>query len=494
MSTVTPSTSNIERSTNFISKNAQAKNQASNPIASAFAALMMSVEDIEAPASTDASTQLTDNGRDSTAIDQDISPKSPGDIGQAALMGLLNWQALAASEKSDQVATGNVASPDGTAPNFLVNLPTAQTDPSKLSKWALDGSTGNAPAINASPFAQGSAIASSQATVPIPAGLGPEQLPGATSGSTPGIDVSGMSPTVGSAATESVSMAASASPYSHIEALASGVDRTSVAKARMGTSRNQLPTGAPITKTGAGTTLQSLASSGKAPETDVQPRATVDLVARAATEVATKTTEDNVPANDNASIKQDGLRLAAQTGTPGAEQMQTVDHTPDAPLQTETAPLTGMDQNELTDIMDNLSGQIAYWAAQGSQRASLTVGSDKDNPLEVNISMRDGEVHVAFEAAEAEVRDALTLSAENLLKTMLESKGMTLGDVTVGERQSSAGHGDTAPENRQGSDLAVRSRTASSSRRDTPAETVDLLEQPHRRSAIATATKLDLFA
>ncbi len=512
MSTVTPSTSNIERSANFLSKNAQAKNQASNPIANAFAALLMSAEDGDTPVSSDAAAPLTGDGRDAAAINPGDDADSPSDFGQAALAGLLNWQALAAADTSAQVATGTVTpsigsatpatpsaigntTPSGVNTNPPVNVLSAQIDPSKSGKWAVEASTGYAPpASSASPFAQGVALASSQATIPIPTAMRPEQSTPASNAPPPGIDVSGMVPTEISAATVPTSTVASATSQAPMETLASGADRTSVAKTRMGASRNQLSTSAATIKAGAGTTLQSLASNGKTTETSFQPRATVDLVARPATEVAPDTAKVNAPANDSETLKQEGPRLAAETGSPGTEHMQTGDHTPTASTSTDPTTLTGMDQNEMVDLMDNLGGQIAYWATQGTQSARLTVGDDKDNPLEVNISMRDGEVHVAFEAADAEVRDALTLSAEDLLKNMLETKGMTLGDVTVGQRPPFAGQGDHAPGNRQASDQAISQRAASGGQSSASAGTTAPLAQPLRRPAIATATKLDLFA
>lgn len=495
MSTVTPSTSNIERSTHFLSKNAQAKNQASNPIANAFAALLMSAEEVEIPVSPDASPHLADDGRDSTGTNQGDNTNSPSDIGQAALAGLLNWQALAAADNSAQGATGNTAPSAGAATNLNTNLPLAQIDLSKPGKLPADPLMGNALGSSASALAQGIAPASLQASIPVSVALKPEQTTSAANESVPSIDLSGMVPTEASAAAVPASPVALVASQATMETLASGADRAGFAKTRTGTSRNQLSTGTATTKVvGAGTALQSNAPNGKTNETDMQPRATVDLVARPAQEVASGTAEVNAPSSDSAPFEQNGPRLTAETGAPDAEHMQAGDHTPIASPPTDPTPLTGMDQSEMADIMDNLSGQIAYWAAQGSQRASLTVGDDKNNPLDVNISMRDGEVHVAFEAAEAEIRDALTLSAEDLLKNMLESKGMTLGDVTVGQRQPSAGHGETTPDNSQGSAQAISQRAASSIQRSSSTGTVDPSAQPHRGPAIATATKLDLFA
>lgn len=496
MSTVTPSTSNIERSTNFVSKNAQTKNQASNPIANAFAALLMSAEEVEAPVSANASGTLADDGRASTDNTQGANATPPTDAGQAALAGLLNWQALAAADNSAQGAAGNTTSSAGTNSTPMISLLATQVDLSKPGKLSADTLTGNVPGSSTAPFAQGIAQTSLQAVDPIPGPLQPEQPTSIANNPVTGIDVSSMVPT-----TEASVVPLPANPtglatsQATAEVLTNGADRVGFAKTRVGASRNPSPAGAATAKAGAGATLQSNAPSGKATEPDLLPRATVDLVARPESEVASGTADASAPADESAPFKREEARLVAETGAPGAEHLHTSDHTPTTLAPTDLPPPAGTTpDSSMADVMDNLSGQIAYWAAQGSQKASLTVGDDKDNPLEVNISMRDGEVHVAFEATQAEVRNALTTSAEDLLKTMLESKGMTLGDVTVGQRQSPADSGASTSENRQGSDQAITPRTASGTQHRAAAGSTDSLAQPPRRPTIATATKLDLFA
>jgi hypothetical protein len=124
MSTVT--TSNIERSPTFVSKHASAKNQATNPIANAFASLLMAAEEDGSASFTDALDPLaTDRATDPRTPDPEVTV-ALADPGQAALAGLLNWQTLATAGNTAQASasapqpTTNLAANDGTG------LPAAQ--------------------------------------------------------------------------------------------------------------------------------------------------------------------------------------------------------------------------------------------------------------------------------------------------------------------------------------------------------------------------------
>jgi flagellar hook-length control protein FliK len=218
------------------------------------------------------------------------------------------------------------------------------------------------------------------------------------------------------------------------------------------------------------------------------------LANRANPEAAPDVAEGDIKQTELSPNRSEGVRMPTETGTPGTDHMHVSEH-PTATLSpTEAAPTNSLATDNLTDIMDQLSGQISYWAAQGTQRASLTVSNDKDNPLEVNISMRDGEVNVAFEATQDDVREALTTHAEALLKDMLESKGMTLGDVTVGQRPPTPDQGEATPHNRNGQNTATTVGTAPGIlARSTQNGQSNLNPIPHRPD-IATAQKVDLFA
>jgi flagellar hook-length control protein FliK len=141
---------------------------------------------------------------------------------------------------------------------------------------------------------------------------------------------------------------------------------------------------------------------------------------------------------------------------------------------------------QVADLMDELGGQLAYWSAQGSQRASLTLGEAGDSPLEVSLSLKDGTVDIAFESATPEVREALRLSAQDLLHTLLDAHGLSLGGVSVGGGQTSGEHAAHTPQNMVQAP-AVREATGRTGQEPpTPA--------PVRRPPVLSAHKLDLFA
>lgn len=141
MSTVTPSTSNIERSSSFATKNTPTKTPGANQPANAFAALLMSVEDVETSVSPDASPLLADGASGSTTANKGDAPESPMDAGQAALAGLLNWQALATADNAAQTATGSTASPTGSTTILGIRVPPDQITPSNAGKSSADTST-----------------------------------------------------------------------------------------------------------------------------------------------------------------------------------------------------------------------------------------------------------------------------------------------------------------------------------------------------------------
>lgn len=492
MSTVTPSTSNIERSSSFATKNTLTKTPGANQPANAFAALLMSVEDVETTASPDASPLLADGASGSTTANKGDAPESPMDAGQAALAGLLNWQALATADNAAQTATGSTASPTGSTTILGIRVPPDQITPSNAGKSSVDTST----YAMGSPSPIGTPSTASSPSQPVVTNQAVPTTP-AIGNTASGFDLSDMTPTEeASVLAQATSPATLPPPQTTFEAMANGSERAGATKARMGASRYQPSSGAAATKAMGSAALQSSTSNGNAMETDLLPRATVNLVTRPEQAPSSSTAEANAPAGDTALPQQDGPRVTTEAGTPSTEHVHASEHTPAATVSNDPPLQIGVAADDMADIMDNLSGQIAYWAAQGSQKASLTVGDDKDNPLDVNISMKDGEVHIAFEAAQAEMRDALSLSAEDLLKNMLESKGMTLGDVTVGQRQASANQDQPSPDNRPngGSDQALTQRAVSAAQRNASTDVPPPSTPHHRSPSVATATKLDLFA
>lgn len=589
MSTVAPSTSSIERSSSFLAKQTLAKNQTASPIANAFAALLLSAEEGEPTISPDTTGRVPDD--ESIGQPPDAS-KSLADPGQAALAGLLNWQALAATSASTPAASataqpGTVLGTSALSSQVLTpsapTIPTLGTSdtpamPSRLAAAMVKPDAANvsipssvagghlrtndpaatalqpvptsltaatslqpAPAtLTASAFLQPATASVTPATSlqPTQASLtpatslqpAPATLPAATSLQPAPASLTATTPAAASGPqVRSLELTANAltapipalppitpiqepnanrtgtgtdptqvaltTPRAFAEALTSGAETSNAGKHRAGIARGLLAANSSSTKTSAGNGLPTNVTAAQTSESAVLARATVDLVPRSGSNAASDTPSSDAPTTEETLLKPENSRLATSNGASGAEPMPIGDQSA-APTLAETAPMTTLPPGSMAEVMDELSGQIAYWASQGTQRASLTVGNGTDNPLEVNISIRDGEVHVAFEAAEDEIRQALTTSAEDLLKTMLENKGMTLGDVTFGQHPPSAGQGAFAQHQRSENDQASGSGAGKTTRaqRQSASESASAAALVARRPDIATAEKVDLFA
>lgn len=606
MTTVT--TSNIERSPTFVSKHATAKNQATTPIANVFASLLMASEGDGSDSSTDALDPLTTDGATPPRTQGPESTVALADPGQAALAGLLNWQALATAGNTAQAANvstelasnsatsdlntrqfgqdsfvklnaGITASATNLSANDATELPLTQKGLPLMPKLAVDSLPLATPSTLASPAptpvlttaalqptpsfaapaletstlyngmtplppgfqqAGNSSHDGTESTKPITnlatndaAGLAMTQkglsltgklavdsLPLTTTNAlaspalTPALATAALQPTpnvpaptlpapalepstLRSGATLEATQQPPTLQRQAAEALSAGIEKPTTSKSRYGVLRNQLPTSTAGTaggKSGVSNAKQNNLSPTTAVELSMSPRATVDLAVRTATEAEPSTIEGDSPKAESTSLRAEGAHPGADS-TPHSTDHVQPNEQPAGPLApAEPTSMTGQAVENMADIMDELSGQIAYWASQGTQRANLTVGGDKDNPLEVSIAMRDGEVHVAFEAAQDDIREALTTNAEALLRNMLESKGMTLGDVTVGQRPPSPDQGATTPQERNGQNPEAAARMAPTASAGATQTGQGISAPMLRRPDIATAQKVDLFA
>ena len=545
MSTVT--TSNIERSPTFVSKHATAKNQATNPIANAFASLLMAAEEDGSISPTDALAPLaTDRATDPPMQGPEVTV-ALADPGQAALAGLLNWQTLTTAGNTAQAANGSTElagdsatserSTRQSSQDSLMKLtvgiaaPATNLDATDITGWPLTQKGLSAPGklgVDSLPLTASSPLTSpvlapasaTTALQPTPSRLSVDSLPLTTPSTlaspanTPALTTSTLqptlnvpTPTLGAPALEQSSSRNGAIPETTVqppgvqqhsqEALVAGIQRASTAKSRSSGNGNQLQTstlGAAGGKTGASAALQNNLSAPAATEVGMSPRATVDLAARTATEAEPGTNEGGPPKAESTSLRADGARPSADSTHQGTDHVQPSEQPAGPIASVEPTSMTGQAAENMADIMDELSGQVAYWAAQGTQRANLTVGGDRDNPLEVSIAMRDGEVHVAFEAAQDDIREALTTNAEALLRNMLESKGMTLGDVTVGQRPPSPDQGAATPQERNGQNPDAAARMAPTAPAGATRTGQGISAPMLRRPDIATTQKVDLFA
>jgi flagellar hook-length control protein FliK len=137
--------------------------------------------------------------------------------------------------------------------------------------------------------------------------------------------------------------------------------------------------------------------------------------------------------------------------------------------------------------MDEVGAQISYWTAQGAQRASFTIGSAEDGPLEVKLSFTDGELAVAFETDKESVREVLQNGAQEALQRLMEAQGISLGQVSVGGGRTNTPQ-DNHPAEQPTLDLARRGRGVASA-----ASAAQSPVSP-RVPNIMTATKLDFYA
>lgn len=96
---------------------------------------------------------------------------------------------------------------------------------------------------------------------------------------------------------------------------------------------------------------------------------------------------------------------------------------------------------------DELGGRLTWMAANGRESASLRLSPENLGPLEVRISVQDGEAKVWFGAAHADTRSALEQSLPRL-REMFASQGLVLADSGVfrdAPRDRANGFVDAAP-------------------------------------------------
>ena len=79
---------------------------------------------------------------------------------------------------------------------------------------------------------------------------------------------------------------------------------------------------------------------------------------------------------------------------------------------------------------DEIGTHLTMMAAHGREAASLRLSPEHLGPLEIQISMKDGEASVVFGATNADTRSALEQSLPRL-REMFASQGLVLGDANV---------------------------------------------------------------
>ncbi len=79
---------------------------------------------------------------------------------------------------------------------------------------------------------------------------------------------------------------------------------------------------------------------------------------------------------------------------------------------------------------DEIGTHLAIMAANGREAASLRLSPEHLGPLEIQISVKDGQANVVFGASNPETRNALEQSLPRL-REMFAAQGLTLGNANV---------------------------------------------------------------
>jgi flagellar hook-length control protein FliK len=79
---------------------------------------------------------------------------------------------------------------------------------------------------------------------------------------------------------------------------------------------------------------------------------------------------------------------------------------------------------------DEIGTHLAIMAANGREAASLRLSPEHLGPLDIQISMKDGQANVVFGASSPETRNALEQSLPRL-REMFAAQGLTLGNANV---------------------------------------------------------------
>ena len=92
---------------------------------------------------------------------------------------------------------------------------------------------------------------------------------------------------------------------------------------------------------------------------------------------------------------------------------------------------------------DELGAKVTWMARQGIESASLQLSPEHLGPLQVTISVHDGQASVWFGAAQPDTRTALQQSLPQL-RQLFAGQGLTLADAGV-SREPPRGQGRQSP-------------------------------------------------
>lgn len=84
---------------------------------------------------------------------------------------------------------------------------------------------------------------------------------------------------------------------------------------------------------------------------------------------------------------------------------------------------------------------VSHWGTQHMRHASLRVGGEGTDAIDIQLAVKGQEVQVAFQTDNAEARATLRESAGDSLADLLQRSGIQLGGVSVGSQGQAQGDG-----------------------------------------------------
>jgi flagellar hook-length control protein FliK len=141
---------------------------------------------------------------------------------------------------------------------------------------------------------------------------------------------------------------------------------------------------------------------------------------------------------------------AAAAAFTAAAQLPTASHIGSQQRAIDSSTMSLASQVGTSAWSDELGTKLTWMAQQGIQSASLQLSPEHLGPLQVNISVHDGQASVWFGADQPDTRAALQQSLPQL-RQLFANQGLTLADAGVSresprgqDRQSSARAGSPA--------------------------------------------------
>lgn len=271
-----------------------------------------------------------------------------------------------------------------------------------------------------------------------------------------GIDVSGMTrvdeaaPALPNAAAQARAAVASRPAFSPLNPNAA--TPSSTAAAQRTADGNAPPAGAPamVWQRGAVSSTEALQQQQSAQFAQV--RATVALnerlgVSSANAEVGANPTGPRefalsgpAASTPGAGPSQDGSLTAASGTAPGDSSGSN-----DPSSQSFTDQGNGDGRHPAEARADAEAPTVRHWGTQHMRHASLRVGGEGADAIDIQLAVKGQEVQVAFQTDNAEARATLRESAGESLADLLQRSGIQLGGVSVGSQGQAQGDGSYQP-------------------------------------------------